>query len=187
MLFCTKCGQQVAQFDLACTRCGARQHFGNRIPECVLVEDEEENTRQLMSILLLEAGYECRVADTRSELVYLYGVLPRLDLVCCSMSSLDSINKANRPGSFWPPVPVITSIPALDSNLITEIQERGGYDFVFRSMMREQLVFLVRRSLQFRRLRLENLYFRNKLHIGSGIELSLRFLSGDWKKPFAGG
>jgi DNA-binding NtrC family response regulator len=144
------------------------------------VEDEEENTRQLMRSLLIAAGYECRVAENLREMLYIYGVVPRLDLVCCSMDSLESVTKAKRAASLTPAVPLIVSIPTLDSGLTMKVLDMGAYDVLFRRFMREQLVYSVRRALQCRRLKLENLYFRYKLHLGSGIELPLSLLVGRW-------
>lgn len=183
MPFCTKCGQQVSQFDVMCPRCGAKQQLSIELPECILVEEEEENTRQLMHSLLIAAGYECRVAENLREMLYIYGVVPRLDLVCCSMDSLKSIRKAKRAASLTPPVPLIVSIPTLDSGLMMKVLDMGAYDVLFRPFMREQLVFSVHRALQCRRLKLENLYFRYKLRLGSGIELPLSLLVGRWDNP----
>jgi DNA-binding NtrC family response regulator len=52
----------------------------------------------------------------------------------------------------------------------------GAYDFVMRPFESAQLVFAVRRALQYRHLKLENLYLRNKLGLGSGIEIPLSLL-----------
>lgn len=181
MPFCTQCGQQVNQFDAVCPRCGTNQTLVMEIPQCVLIEHEEEGVRELMSSLLMRAGYECRVAETLDGLVYLYSVLPRLDLVCCGIDSFESLAVAERAPSPAPAPPVIVCVPTLDGTLITKALEMGACDVLFRPVIREQLLFSVRRALRYRRLRLENLYFRDKLHVGSGIEMPCSLLMGRWR------
>lgn len=120
------------------------------------------------------------MAENLKELLYLYGLLPRLDLVCCSVDSVKSATKAKRATSLKPPVPLIVSIPILDSALI-QVFDMGANIALFRPFVQEQLVFSVRRALRCRRLKLENLYFRYRLDFGSGVELPLSVLVGRWE------
>jgi DNA-binding NtrC family response regulator len=52
----------------------------------------------------------------------------------------------------------------------------GAYDFVLRPFEREQLIFAVKRALEYRRLKLENLFLRDRLGVGSGIEIPRNLL-----------
>ena len=58
----------------------------------------------------------------------------------------------------------------------------GAYDVLLRPFRQEQLVFAVRRALEHRCLKIEALYLRNKVGLGSGISLPLSFLVKEWRK-----
>ena len=60
-----------------------------------------------------------------------------------------------------------------------KVLDMGVYDLLFRPFHREQLVFAVP-ALHHRRLNLENLYLRDKIGLGSGIEIPLVLLVGLW-------
>ncbi len=78
----------------------------------------------------------------------------------------------------FPDVPVVVSSARYDIGFMLKVLRMGAYDFVLRPFEPEQLIIAVRRALDYRRLKLENLYLRDRLGLGSGIEIPRHFLSG---------
>jgi len=70
----------------------------------------------------------------------------------------------------------VVSSGTLDIFFTLKVLHMGAYDFVLRPFEREQLIFAVRRALDYRRLKLENLFLRDKLGVGSGIEIARNLL-----------
>jgi DNA-binding NtrC family response regulator len=124
-----------------------------------------------MTHLLTAAGYECVAAETPTKaLEILSGEI--IDLVCCGVTHWadETFNRlvgttASRT------IPVIVSSATQDIRLMREVLGMGCYDFLFRPFEREQLIFAVRRAMQYRRVKLENLYLRDRMGLGSGIEI----------------
>jgi two-component system, NtrC family, nitrogen regulation response regulator NtrX len=148
-------------------------------PERILVEDDEETLREIMTHMLTAAGYECRGAETPTKTLEILDSEERIDLVCCGVTEwADNSFKSMIGTTASRTIPVIVSTASFDISLMTKVLGMGCYDFVFRPFTAEQLVFAVRRALQHRRLKLENLYFRDRLGLGSGIEIPLNLLVG---------
>ena len=80
----------------------------------------------------------------------------------------------------WNIIPVVISTGDID--LAVKVLRMGAYDVLLRPFRQEQLVFAVRRALEHSRLKIEALYLRNKVGLGSGISLSLSFLVKEWRK-----
>jgi len=148
-------------------------------PGRILVEDDEEAIREILTSMLTGTGYECIVAETPAQTLEILNSTERVDLVCCGVTewagnSLESMIGTSTSRT----IPVIASSATLDISLMMKVLNMGGYDFLLRPFTREQLVFAVRRALQYRRLKLENLFLRDRLHLGSGIEIPLSRLVG---------
>jgi DNA-binding NtrC family response regulator len=148
-------------------------------PECILVEDDEEAIREVVTSMLTGAGYECRVAETPTQTLEIVESGERIDLVCCGVTEWPEDSLKSLIGkTSWRSIPVIVSIATLDLSLMVKVRDVGIYDLLFRPFHREQLVFAVRRALQHRRLNLENLYLRDKIGLGSVVEIPLSLLVG---------
>ena len=103
----------------------------------------------------------------------------RIDLVCCGVTEWPEDSLKSLIGkTSWRSIPVIVSTATLDLSLMMKVLDMGVYDLLFRPFHREQLVFAVRRALQHRRLKLENLYLRDKIGLGSSVEIPLSLLIG---------
>ena len=122
------------------------------------------------------------MAETPSKTLQILNSEKRIDLVCCGVTewvedSLKSLIGTTTSRT----IPVIVSTATPDISLMNKFLDMGGYDFLFRPFTREQLVFAVRRAMQHHRLKLENLFLRDRLRLGSGIEIPLSQLVGRWR------
>jgi two-component system response regulator AtoC len=148
--------------------------------EPILVEDDEEAFREIIASMLTSAGYECRMAETPTKTLKILDS-ERIDLVCCGVTEWEDERFKRMIGTTASRnIPVIVSSATHDIRLMLKVLIMGCYDFLFRPFEREQLIFAVRRALQHHRLKLENLYLRDRLGLGSGIEIPLSLLVGRW-------
>jgi len=144
-------------------------------PARILIEDNEEATREIMTSILTAAGYECGVAATPAETLKVLKSGAKVDLVLCEIADWA---EEDFKCMIWTTTPDI--IPVLVSTgvvgLMSKVLQMGAYDFLIKPFQREQLIFAVRRALQHRRLKLENFFLRDRLGLGSGIDIPLSLL-----------
>jgi len=144
-------------------------------PLRILVADDEAAIRDIMTSILTGAGYECRVAKTPSEaleilqsrenVIETYPIRP-VDLVICGIKAWaeeDLKRMIRRTISGGDSVPVVVSIALHDMGLMMKVLRMGAYDFLLKPFEREQLIFAVHRAFEHRRLKLENLFLKDRL------------------------
>ncbi len=111
-------------------------------PTRVLVVDDEENLRHLLTLVLERAGYAVVTApDGRAAL----GLLDRVDVVLCDvrMPVLDGLGflAALPPGA--PPVVVMSAYGSTD--LALEAMRCGAYDYVSKPFKSDEIVLVLRK------------------------------------------
>ncbi len=126
----------------------------------VLVVDDEENLRHLLTLVLERAGYAVRTAaDGKAALALLEGV----DVVLCDvrMPVLDGLGFLDALPPQAPPVVVMSAYGSHDTAL--EAVRRGAWDFVSKPFSADEIVFVLRKleerealSAERSRLTLEN-------------------------------
>jgi DNA-binding NtrC family response regulator len=136
----------------------------------ILVEDNDASIRETITSLLAEEGYECRVAETLEEASTILSSGENIDLVVCGIEEW-------RKEDFKHMIDATDIVPVLVSTgivgLIAKVLQMGAYDVLLKPFQREQLIFAVRRALEHRRLKIETFFLKNKLGLGSGIDLPL--------------
>jgi len=151
-------------------------------PARVLVEEPEASVRQGVTATLTSAGYECSVSEMPSKTAKILASGENVDLVLCGIAerSQEHLDRMIRPDSPWNVVPVVISTG--DVGLMAKVLEMGAYDVLFRPFQQELLIFTVRRALEYRRLKIETLFLRNRLGLGSGLFFSLSALVQEHRK-----
>jgi DNA-binding NtrC family response regulator len=143
-------------------------------PERVLIEDDEDTFRAIMGFMLTSAGYECVAAETPTKALEILHSeeIKFIDLVCCGVTHWADVTFNRLVGTTASrTIPVIVCSATCDISLKVKALGMGCYDFLLRPFQREELVFAVRRALQYRRVKLENLYLRDRMGLGSRIEI----------------
>ena len=132
--------------------------------EPILVVDDEEVVRQLLVQTLESAGYS--VAQTSSaELAFpmlaakSYSLI-LTDLVMPGGTGLSLLDYARRN---HPLIPVVLVTGVNDISVALEAIRMGAYDYLLKPFQHEQLLAIVARGLEKRRLEMENLSYRNEL------------------------
>ena len=130
----------------------------------ILVVDDEEAIREVVSTLLEAQGHECAsVSNGRLAQEYL-GKQP-VDLVLSDMvmPEMDGLSLVEWLHKADPDIPVIMVTAMHDLSTALEAIRRGAYDYILKPFEKDQLYLSVRRALEHRHLVLENRNYQRNL------------------------
>ena len=132
--------------------------------ELIMVLDDEEGVRQSIADTLQSAGYSVEqvscVEDAISKLATRNLALVLTDLIMPGSNGLALLEYSHRR---HPYVPVVMVTGVHEISVALEAIRMGAYDYLLKPFQREQLLAVVARALEKRRLELENLAYRNEL------------------------
>src|SRR5207247_1334252 len=140
------------------------------VKEKILIVDDDEGVRQVLSQSLSEAGYRISSAESGEkataavreetfDLVILEMGLPRVD----GMEVLKEIT-ALRPEM---PVVMITGYASVETAI--KAMKMGAVDYIVKPFRMEEVELVIGKALERSRLRRENLYLRRQLETHFGI------------------
>jgi putative nucleotidyltransferase with HDIG domain len=132
--------------------------------EKILVVDDEEAIREVVSTLLEAQGYRCvpcvngragleAFRKDTYDLVMSDIVMPEMD----GMKLLSELRRSD------PDVPVIMVTAMHDISIALEAIRAGAYDYILKPFEKDQLYLSVRRALEHRRLVMENQAYQSDL------------------------
>jgi putative nucleotidyltransferase with HDIG domain len=132
--------------------------------EKVLVVDDEEAIREVVSTLLDAQGYQCTVrSNGRLALEAFRNDTFDLVLSDIVMPEMDGLRLLGELRNFDPDVPVIMVTAMHDISIALEAIRSGAYDYILKPFEKDQLHLSVRRALEHRRLVLENRSYQSDL------------------------
>jgi putative nucleotidyltransferase with HDIG domain len=133
--------------------------------ERILVVDDEETIREIVSSMLTNANYRCRQAASGMEALALLDSGEVFDLMLSDlmMANLDGIGLLERTKERFPDMPVVMVTAVHDISIALGAIRNGAYDYLLKPFEREQLLNTVRRALENRRLKLENRKYQTGL------------------------
>ena len=133
--------------------------------ERILVVDDEETIREIVSSMLSTAGYKCRQAASGAEALALLESGDEFELMLSDlmMANLDGIGLLERTKEKFPDMPVVMVTAVHDISVALAALRNGAYDYLLKPFEREQLLATVRRALENRRLKLENRAYQTNL------------------------
>jgi DNA-binding NtrC family response regulator len=133
--------------------------------ERILLVDDEEALRDIMSQMLSFAGYRCRCVRNGVDALKLLESGEQFDLITSDVanSPMSGTSFLEEVTSRFPDIPVLMVTAAHDISLLLACVRKGAYDFVLKPFELEQLTFAIRQALESRRLKLENRALRAKL------------------------
>src|SRR5256885_5238675 len=137
----------------------------NMVGEKILVVDDEDSIREIVCSMLNAAGYQCKQASSGVDAL---GVLATgedfaLMLSDLIMRDLDGIGLLEQTKIKYPDMPVIMVTAVHDISVALAAIRNGAYDYLLKPFEREQLLAIVRRALEHRRLKLENRAYQSNL------------------------
>jgi putative nucleotidyltransferase with HDIG domain len=132
--------------------------------EQILVVDDEEAIREVVSTMLESKGYRCTaVSNGRAAQEQVKKSTPDLVLSDMIMPEMDGIKLLDWLREYDPEVPVIMVTAIHDISTALEAIRRGAYDYILKPFEKDQLFLGVGRALQHRRLVAENRSYQLKL------------------------
>jgi putative nucleotidyltransferase with HDIG domain len=130
----------------------------------ILVVDDEEAIREVVSTLLESQGYDCS-AVSNGLLAREYLKENSVDLVLSDMvmPEMDGLTLLEWEREHNPDVPVIMVTAMHDLSTALEAIRRGAYDYILKPFEKDQLYLGVRRALEHRGLVMENRNYQRNL------------------------
>jgi putative nucleotidyltransferase with HDIG domain len=135
------------------------------MPDRILVVDDEESIRDIVSQMLTTAGYACTQAGSGTEALALLnsGVEFELMLSDLMMPDLNGSDLLERVKERYPDMPVVMVTAVHDIQVALDAIRDGAYDYLLKPFEREQLLNSVSRALENRRLKVENRTYQTNL------------------------
>src|SRR5438093_2326804 len=126
--------------------------------ERILIVDDEETIREIVSSMLTSANFNCRQAASGMEALALLDSGEEFELMLSDlmMANLDGIGLLEKTKERFPDMPVVMVTAVHDISVALAALRNGAYDYLLKPFEREQLLATVRRALENRRLKLEN-------------------------------
>ncbi len=131
----------------------------------ILVVDDEETIREIVSSMLGGAHFQTRQARSGIEALAILESGDEFDLVLSDlmMAEMDGIALLERAKERYPDVPIVMVTAVHDIQVALQALRNGAYDYLLKPFEREQLLATVRRALENRRLKRENDAYRTNL------------------------
>jgi len=133
--------------------------------ERILVVDDEDSIREIVTSMLSSANYQCRQAASGLEALALLDSGEEFELMLSDlmMAGLDGIGLLEKTKERYPDMPVVMVTAVHDISVALTAIRNGAYDYLLKPFEREQLLNTVRRALENRRLKLENRAYQTNL------------------------
>ena len=131
----------------------------------ILVVDDEESIRDLLSIKLKADGYDCDVAADGNEALW-KSFMKDFDIVLLDvkMPGLSGMEVLSKIVIDHPDTSVVMVTALLDTQIAVEAMRRGAYDYVTKPFNLDDLGARIERALEKRGLVLENKEYQRRLN-----------------------
>src|ERR1019366_3742779 len=133
--------------------------------ERILVVDDETTIRELICSILTQAGFDSRPVTSGVEARALLHSADCYSVVLSDliMAGMDGLSLLARIRQDHPDIPVVMVTAVHDISIALAAIRNGAYDYLLKPFDREQLLAIVHRAMENRRLKLENLAYQTKL------------------------
>lgn len=131
----------------------------------ILVVDDETPVREVMCSILSQAGYECRPVSSARDALTVLRSNEKISIVLSDliMEGVDGLTLLAQMKEQSPDIPVVMVTAVQDISVALAAIRNGAYDYLPKPFEKEQLLVMVRRALETRRLRLENRAYQTNL------------------------
>src|SRR5690348_6530616 len=140
-------------------------HKPSMTPERILIVDDEEAIREIVSSMLQNAGYVTMQASSGKQALEILGSGEEFQLMLSDlmMAEMDGIALLDRVQDCYPDMPAIMVTAVHDISVALAAIRNGAYDYLLKPVEGEQLLAMVKRALEHRKLRLENRAYQSNL------------------------
>jgi CheY-like chemotaxis protein len=124
----------------------------------ILVLDDVEPLREIIGAMLTTAGYEVQLAADGVEALEVLDSGQEFDLLLCNlmMPRLDGQGVLERTRVKFPDMPFVLETAVHEIRVLLAALRSGAYDYLLQPFEREQLLAVVNRAVEYRRLKIEN-------------------------------
>ncbi len=131
----------------------------------ILVVDDEDSIRDVMCSILTQSGFNCQPITSGQEALEILRTDNGISIVLSDliMEGMDGLTLLSRMQQEHPDIPVVMVTAVHDISVALAAIRNGAYDYLLKPFEKEQLLAMVRRALETRRLKLENLAYQTKL------------------------
>ncbi len=131
----------------------------------ILVVDDEDAIRDAVCSILTQAGFECHPVNSGREALAILRADNSVSIVLSDliMEGMDGLTLLSKVREEFPDLPVVMVTAVDDISVALAAIRNGAYDYLLKPFEKEQLLAMVRRALETRRLKLENLAYQTKL------------------------
>ncbi len=134
------------------------------IPKRILVVDDEENFRHMLSVILIKEGYEVETASNGDEALQKVSASP-FDQVLCDirmprMDGLEFLREMRKAGA-----EVITIMMSAYGtvDIAIEAMKLGAYDYISKPFKPDEIILTLRKAEEREQLRRENQLLRKEI------------------------
>lgn len=133
----------------------------------ILVVDDEDSIREVVSSMLSSSGFVCTQAQSGREALALLQSGEEFELMLSDMMMpvMDGEALLAATKERFPDMPVVMVTAMHDISVALNAIRNGAYDYLLKPFDREQLLATVRRALENRRLKLENRAYQTNLEV----------------------
>ncbi len=134
------------------------------IPKRVLVVDDEENFRHMLSVILKKEGYDVEAASNGEEALQKITVSPYDQILCDirmpKMDGLDFLNEAKKVG-IDSTIIMMSAYGTVD--IAIEAIKLGAYDYISKPFKPDEIILTLKKAEERERLRRENELLRKEV------------------------
>lgn len=133
--------------------------------ERILIVDDEDSIREVVSSMLTSSSFVCTQAQSGKEALALLQSGEEFELMLSDMMMpvMDGEALLAATKERFPDMPVVMVTAMHDISIALNAIRNGAYDYLLKPFDREQLLATVRRALENRRLKLENRAYQTNL------------------------
>src|SRR5438270_5256486 len=133
--------------------------------ERILVVDDEESIREIVCSMLNNAGYQTKHASSGLKALEILNSGGEFELVLSDlmMAEMDGIGLLERAKDLYPDLPIIMVTAVHDISVALAAIRNGAYDYLLKPFEREQMLAMVKRALEHRKLKQENRTYQSNL------------------------
>ena len=137
----------------------------------ILLVDDQDSIRFFLEKTLAQEGYEAHTAKTGGEAVELTKkIIPDLILLDLKLPDMDGLEVLKKVKSIFPEICVVMITAFGDIETAVTAMKEGAYDFVTKPINLDQLLMVVAKGLNSKRLSREVLQLKRQMDIGDGFE-----------------
>jgi len=123
----------------------------------ILIADDEPSIRHVLSLVLGDRGYETRTVDNGEDALSELSARSYDVLICdVRMPRMDGLTLLSRAVEQWPDLTVIVMSAYGSQDLALQAVGAGAYDYVQKPFKPEEMVLVLKKAEERRRLLLEN-------------------------------